>query len=191
MILALVNIGSYSQKTIAARFPGPRPNWWMSFPNADSVAQVNAGHASHRGCQPVSPPPLPEALRMNRLAAEDASATRAEACGLISQTRRQAPLFLTLHPLGFRIGPHPCRKARALRVMRSLDWPLSDDFRHPGPPILSANLDCMAEATHRSWSFAGWLAPLDAYCACRALPRGPISAFAAGFPSGLSALPRL
>jgi len=75
--------------------------------------------------------------------------------------------------------------------MRSLDWPLSDDFRHPGPPILSANLDCMAEATHRSWSFADWLAPLDAYCACRALPRGPISAFAAGFPSGLSALLRL
>jgi len=62
------------------------------------------------------------------LAAADPSATRAEACSLVSQARRRAPLFVTSHPLGFEIGP-PVNSAYAGCRAVTRPWVSRMNFR--------------------------------------------------------------
>jgi hypothetical protein len=132
----------------------------------DPVSQATCRSCLLPGYQPVCPPPLPEDLRKNHLAMEDASATPAEVCRLYScRPSNKLPLFLTPCPLGLGIGLCAGQKAFGPLAFHTVSnrQVSSRNFRHvmlagiAGQPG-SHNLT----VTRRSWSSPGDSAALTA-----------------------------
>lgn len=124
--------------------------------STDSVSQATCRSCLLPGYQPVCPPPLPEDLRKNHLAMEDASAPPAEVCRLYScRPSNKLPLFLTPCPLGLGIGLCASQKAFGPSAFHTVSnrRVSSRTFR----PVMLAGLagqpgSHSLAATRRSWS---------------------------------------